>query len=260
MNRLISLVSLVVLAGTLVVNSLAATGQINGITTGEVSGLYPTLFTPAGFTFSIWSVIYVLNIAYVIANVFYAFKKPELFQKTLACWFTGLCLINMAWIFAWHYDQILLSAFLMSTLLTALIAAFVAAHKKKNKGFASNLTRINFGVYLGWITVATLANFSALFFSKGSAGWSHSDLVWAWFAIGLAAVLALFVMLKLKSPAYGLVIAWALYGIYSARLDTAGELELKVAHAALLSLVPVLLVISCQLSVISKSPLTILCL
>lgn len=254
MNLLISLVSLVVLAGTLVVNSLAATGQINGIATGEVSGLYPTLFTPAGFTFSIWSVIYALNMTYAIANVFYAFKKPELFQKPLVCWFTGLCLINIAWIFAWHYDQIPLSAFLMSALLTALIAAFVAAHKKKNKGFASSLTRINFGVYLGWITVATLANFSVLFFSKGSAGWSHSDLVWTCSAIGLAAVLAIFVMLKLKSPAYGLVIAWALYGIYSARLGAAGEVELKVANAALLSLIPVLVtaLLSSQWSVNSN--------
>lgn len=240
MNRLIALVSLVVLVGTLVINSLAGTGQINGIATGEVSGLYPTLFTPAGFTFAIWSVIYLLNIAYVIANIFYAFKKPELFQRPLVQLFMGVCLVNIAWIFAWHYDQILVSVFLMLSILVTLIAAFMAAHGIKDKGFASKLTRINFGVYLGWISVATIANLSILISGKGNTDWAQSDLIWTWVVIGAAVGLAIFIMLRLKSLAYGLVIAWALYGIYSARLGVISDIEFKVADAALLGLILVL--------------------
>jgi len=236
MNRLIAVASLIILAVTLVVNYMAGTGGINDIGTGEVSGMYPTLFTPAGFTFAIWSVIYLLNISFVITNLVLVFRKPERFQAPLVKLFIGICIVNTAWIFAWHYDYILVSVFIMLAILVQLITAFIIVQNSTVKGFETALAKINFGVYLGWISVATIANLSVQLSGKANTDWGQPDLIWTWVVIATAVVLAVFLLLRFKSFAYGLVIAWALYGIFSARTGQISELEFQVADAALLGL------------------------
>ena len=240
MNRLLALASLVILGITLYINYLAGTGGINNIGTGEVSGMYPTLFTPAGFTFAIWSVIYLFNTAFVIYNVVLAFSKPEKFQQKLIGLFTLVCIVNSSWIFAWHYDQILVSVFLMLIILFLLITSFRISRQLEGKGFGEFLAKTNFGIYMGWISVATVANVSIMIAGKGANSWNNTDLVWTWVVIGVAVLLAIWIVTRFKSFAYALVIAWALYGIYSARMGQLNDISFKVADAALLGLVLVL--------------------
>ena len=241
MNRLLAIASLVVLSATLYINFLAGTGGINNIGTGEVSGMYPTLFTPAGFTFAIWSVIYLLNTAFVVTNLYLAFRKPGCFQAPLIKLFIGICLVNIAWIFAWHYDNILVSVFIMLAILAQLIAAFVTVQSSEEKGFSVALAKINFGVYLGWISVATIANLSAQLSGKAQTDWGQTDVLWTWIVMATAVALAIFLLMRFKSFAYALVIAWAFYGIYSARTGQLSEVEFQVADAALVGIALVLL-------------------
>ena len=241
MNRLLAFASFLILGVTLFVNFLAGTGGINDIGTGEVSSLYPTLFTPAGFTFAIWSVIYMLNIAFVITNLILVFRKPERFQASLTKLFIGVCVVNTAWIFAWHYDYILISVFIMLGILAFLIASFISIQRSVQKGFETTLAKINFGVYLGWISVATIANLSVLLSGKNNTDWGQPELIWTWVVIATAVLLAIFLLLRFKSFAYGFVITWALYGIYSARTSQISDIEFKVAEAALVGIALVLM-------------------
>lgn len=240
MNRLIALATLLVFFATIYVNYLAGTGGINDIGTGEVSGLYPTLFTPAGFTFAIWSVIYLLNTVFTITNVVLAFSKPRAFQKRLMLLFLGVCLVNTSWIFAWHYDAIPVSVVLMLGILTLLVLAFSQSYNLDDKAFTSTLARINFGVYLGWISVATVANVSVWLAGKGNTIWTQTDLLWTCIVIAIAALLAVWMLFRFGSFAYALVISWALYGIYSARHGELSNYAFDVAGAALIALAVVL--------------------
>ena len=52
----------ILLAVTLVINTLGAIGFINGLSQKQISDMYVTLITPSPSTFSIWGVIYSLLI------------------------------------------------------------------------------------------------------------------------------------------------------------------------------------------------------
>jgi translocator protein len=111
------------LAGTLLVNWLANALPINGITTGEVSDSYPVLFTPAGYVFAIWGVIYLLLLGYVIYQALPAQRENPLLQK-IAPWFILNTLANTVWIFFWHYQLIPITVLLMLGVLIPLIVIY----------------------------------------------------------------------------------------------------------------------------------------
>lgn len=113
------------LAGTITVNALANILPINGLNTGQVSDLYPSLFTPAGLTFSIWSVIYVLLAGFIVMSWL---RPAEKIINRILPWFILTCLFNMSWIMAWHYLLPLLSVCIILALLSVLIIVFRMLH------------------------------------------------------------------------------------------------------------------------------------
>jgi len=205
----------------LAVNALANILPINGYNTGQVSGFYPNYFVPAGFTFGIWGIIYFLLIGFVFCSLFSAFgnfnESARAAINKAGPYFLITCLLNAGWIVAWHYLYLGLSLVIMFAFLVTLIILFTSIQGFKNEmPFFYRLWVYHpFLVYLGWISVATIANVTALFVGIGWMGEPLSAQSWSIIMIMVALLLGIFMVGRLKQPAFGFVLAWAFYGIYA---------------------------------------------
>jgi len=201
----------------IVVNALANILPINGIDTGAVSDSYPNLFAPAGLTFSIWGVIYLLLAGHTLYQfgLFQGDKskvKTELLKK-VGIVFSASSVVNAAWIFSWHYGMIGLSVILMLVLLLSLIYINQLTHKEKLDQKEKLFIRMPFSVYFGWITVATIANITTLLVDIGWNGFGISESVWTILIILIGLAIGAITMIRNHDIAYGLVIIWAYAGI-----------------------------------------------
>ena len=178
--------NIVALAAVLTVNALANILPINGMNTGQISNLYPSLFTPAGFTFSIWSIIYLLLIAFVVGQ-FVIKDKP--YFKELSLWFLLSCLANASWIFVWHYLFTTASVVVMLLLLYSLTRIFLLLQKNAMTRTEWFAIKLPFLFYLSWICVATIANISTLLISLNWHGGFLSEEYWTVTLIVIATLL-----------------------------------------------------------------------
>ena len=214
-NRVRALV-IITFVAMIVVNILANTVPINGVTTGEVSDLYPNLFTPAGITFSIWGLIYLLLAGYTIYQSRNINKKggisPDILNK-IGVLFSISSVANALWVFAWHNNAIFLSMALMIIILVCLISIMNIIVKESLTAKEKIFIKLPFSVYFGWITVATIANMTALLVSIGWNGFGIPESTWAVIVIIIGAIIGILTVLKNKDYIYGLVIIWAYIGI-----------------------------------------------
>ena len=224
-------------AGVIAINGAANALPINGLTTGAVSDLYPNLFTPAGFAFSIWGLIYSGLLAFLIRIL--TTSNTELVGK-LFPWFALNSLANMAWIFAWHHLQVVTSLVLMLVLLSSLI--YLTAELRSYTRSSKEIRFFNavFEVYLGWITVATVANFTALLVAFNWNALGINEEHWMLIILPVIVVIVLVIYVKQTSAVYLLPIIWALYGIHAKHIGVfQGQFPLvitvvKLSIAALL--------------------------
>jgi hypothetical protein len=200
-----------------VVNALANILPINGIGTGAVSDSYPNLFAPAGLTFAIWGVIYLLLAAYTLflLGPLRGRKQPanEALLRKTAIVFAVTSWVNTAWIFSWHYKIIPLSMVLTAFLLIALISQMAMINAQPLSTREKILIRLPFSVYFGWTTVATIANAVTLLVSLGWNRFGLSETVWAIIILAVGAVIGAVTILRQRDIAYGLVFIWAYAGI-----------------------------------------------
>lgn len=234
------LVTWIFLAAMIAANALANILPINQLNTGQISAFYPNYFVPAGFTFSIWGIIYLLLINYTISYTYFTvlsdkFPKVAAYLSVVNKWFWVTCFLNASWILAWHYLWIWTSVLIMLLFLSTLIYIFI---KGKEKESALNKTQsfllyTPFLVYLGWISVATIANITALLVKIDWNGFGISPVTWSLLMMITATILAIYFIWVEKTASYSLVIMWALWGIRAARTDDAPFLS----QAALLGLV-----------------------
>jgi hypothetical protein len=221
--KALQVANLATFLGMILVNALANILPINGITTGEVSDSYPDLFAPAGFTFSIWLVIYLLLGAFVVYQAKGLLSGKDVREKTLAkvgIYFAASSLFNMAWIFAWHYQRIGWSLVLMILIFASLAVVYVRLGEGKKKASREEVSFVYlpFSVYFGWITVATIANVTAYLVSIGWQGWGLPESFWTVLVILVGALVATMHTLKWKDSAYLLVFIWAFIGIAAKRI------------------------------------------
>jgi hypothetical protein len=222
----------------LTMNALANILPINGYNTGQVSAFYPNYFVPAGFTFGIWGIIYLLLMGYVICSLLSPLPSfPENARKLVvktSPYFLVTCILNASWIVAWHYLYLGLSLFIMLAFLVTLIALFLAINKSKFelRPFYRFWIYHPFVVYLGWISVATIANFTALFVGIGWQGEPFAAISWSVVLITIALLLGVILVGVKKEPAYGFVLAWAFFGIYSSQLKDASIVGYTAAIAS----------------------------
>lgn len=212
-SRIIILLSFAAYVLMVIVNMAAVILPINGITTAEISDSYPNLFAPIGITFSIWSVIYLALGIYIIYQFLQNKEKSKKFFK-INKFFIISSLINSAWIFAWQYKVIWLSLILMIGLLLTLIKI---SNLIKNSNFNKNeklITKIPFGIYFGWITIATIANVTIFLVSIGWNGFGIPDYIWMILILIAGVLISSLTAFKFNNIAYGLVPIWAYFGIY----------------------------------------------
>ncbi len=204
------------LLGTLGVNALAVRLPLGGLTTGELSALYPNLFVPAGITFSIWGVIYLLLGGWAAGQFLSRWEETG---RALAPWFALSSVLNGGWLFAWHFQQVLLSVLVMIALLGVLLVVHARLLRLEEGGIpAPLLARAAFGVYLGWIFVALIANVTALLVAMGWGGLGLSDAVWAVAMVLVGGAVGAFATLRLGNAWVAGAMAWAFLGIILARL------------------------------------------
>ena len=226
-NRMVlslAILNLLGFVGTVIVNALANILPINNITTGEVSDLYPNLFTPAGLTFSIWGLIYILLAIFVTYQLLPSVRRdPQKaeFIQNIGPFFFISCLANMGWIFAWHYQNIALSLVLMLVLLGSLLTIYLRLHVGTTEVMQAikYLVHLPFSVYLGWITIATIANVAALLVDMNWGTFGLGQQFWTITVIIVGIGITLGMLFTRKDIYFSLVVDWALLGILLKRLS-----------------------------------------
>jgi len=199
---------------TLAINGLAGTTLLNGRTTAQVSDLYSNPFTPAGYVFAIWGIIYALLLVFVIYQALPK-QKDKPFQLQIGALFILSSIFNSVWLFLWQYDYITVSCVVMFALLTTLTTIYLRLGIGKIKVPLTEKLGVHlpFSVYLGWITVASIANVSAALVSVGWNGFGLNAEIWAIIAMVIALIVTLIVIVARRDTAYSLVVVWALVGI-----------------------------------------------
>lgn len=221
----------------IIVNGLANTLPLGGNTTGELSDLYPNLFVPAAVTFAIWGVIYLTLGIFIVyqARDLFSQKKVEMpYLESIGWLFVISCLANISWIFFWHYRQALLSLAAMLVLLFSLIMIYLRMDIGR-KGVDSKtyyLVHLPFSLYLGWITVATIANITAVLVSYRWSGWGLSEVFWTILVIFTATIITLINIIQRYDIAYSAVVLWAFLGIIIKRYSADSSLLLAVIYSA----------------------------
>ena len=207
------LVTVVTTLLTITVNGLANALPLNGQGTGEISDRFAIYFVPEGYVFSIWGIIYLGLIAFVIYQLMPGQKEDALIEK-IAPGFWVANLANTAWIFLWHYEFFPLTLVAMLTLLASLLYVYLQISGfGELTGGQKWFVKLPFSIYLGWISVATVANVSQVLFDAKWSGWGLSPELWTVIMLVVAAVLGLAMRWRERDWAYGLVLVWALVGI-----------------------------------------------
>jgi hypothetical protein len=199
---------------TLVVNGLANALPLNGLNTGQISDRFQVYFVPAGYVFSIWGVIYLGLIAFAIFQALPAQREnPRL--RAAGWWISLGGLANSAWIFLWHYEQFPLTLIAMLVLLGTLIVTYLHLNIGRSAVSAAETwaVRLPFSIYLGWITVATVANVTSLLDYLKWNGFGIAPEIWMGIVLAAVVVIAVLMNFTRRDVAYTAVILWALAGI-----------------------------------------------
>ncbi|MEK4518762.1 tryptophan-rich sensory protein [Paenibacillus sp. FSL H8-0122] len=212
--------NLLLFLGVIAVNTLSVVLPLGGNSTAEISDRYHTYLTPAGYAFSIWSLIYLLLAGFII----YQFRSDtggrDSVQR-IGIWFMLSCLFNMGWLLLWHYLYIELSLVAMVLLLLSLIVIY-----RKTRFIADPTTgekwlvKLPFSLYLGWISVATIVNVSVVLVKNDWDGFGLSAPFWAVIMLCVGTLLAVLVSYPYRDSIYPLVFVWAYIAIAMEHKDT----------------------------------------
>ncbi|MFC1846201.1 hypothetical protein ACFLYM_02155 [Chloroflexota bacterium] len=238
----LSILNLIGFLGIIIINGLANAIPINNKTTGQLSDQYPNLFVPAGLTFSIWGLIYILLAIFVIYSLIVAFKKNtqhSSFIGNIGILFFVSCLANIGWIFAWHYEILPLSLVFMLLLLGSLIMIYIRMRigKSNSPQTEKYLVHLPFSIYLGWITIATIANVTALLVDLNWNTFGFGEQFWAVAVIIIGIAIAINILFTRKDIFFCLVVDWALLGILLKRIAVEMTSDQSVIIIAIVGIV-----------------------
>ncbi|MFN8240457.1 MAG: tryptophan-rich sensory protein [Bacteroidales bacterium] len=208
---MIKYINIALFAGMIVMNWLANALPLNNVTTGELSDSYPNLFVPAGITFSIWGIIYLL--LGIFCGVQFMQSNSRI-VSSIGWVFAVTCLLNGLWIVAWHFRLVPLSLLIMVLLLLSLIYINTTI-----RDTPFGLIKAAFGVYLGWICIATIANVTALLVNYSWGGFGIGQQAWTIIMIATGTIIVFLTIFRLMNPFIGLSVIWAFAGIAIKRQD-----------------------------------------
>ncbi|MDX2159794.1 MAG: tryptophan-rich sensory protein [bacterium] len=208
---------------TLAMNALSQAPGVFPYTSAELGEARAIFFLPAGYVFGIWGIIYFGLGAYITYQLRPAnYDSP--IHRQIGVLFILSCIGNAVWLVLFLNEQTWLSTLAMLLLLGSLIGIYVRLRSENRT--VTPLERwavwVPFSIYLGWITVATVANFAAALFTSGyvTEFVGITADVWTVIMIGVAAVITGLMLFTRRDVAYALVVVWALVGIYARPFDT----------------------------------------
>lgn len=232
MKRILQISNVIALVSTIIINYISNTGAINNTTIGEVSRDLNSLFTPAGYAFSIWGFIYLLLIGFIVYQGRSLFVKvrDDDFVLKIGWWFVISCLANSAWVFLWLYGYIGLSCVFIFLLLFSLLKIVINNAMELWDAPISVIAFLwwPFVFYSGWVTVASIANVSSYLTKIEWSGFGMSEEAWTIFMIIVALIINLIVTWTRNMREFALVGAWALIAI----AYTNYEHEVTIAYVA----------------------------
>lgn len=205
MLKIIKYLNLGLFAVMILMNYLANALPLNNVTTGQLSDSYPNLFVPAGLTFSIWGVIYILLAGFCVVQFT---SSNQMVISGITWLFAVTCILNALWIVSWHFRLLTLSLLIMMALLVALVVINI-----RIKDLPLSLIKAAFGIYLGWICIATIANVTVLLVYYGWTGFGISEVIWTIIMIIAGAVIASLSIYRFNNPYIGFSVIWAFTGI-----------------------------------------------
>ena len=239
MKKVLQVLNVLGFLAVVTVNALAVLLPINNRTTEQLSDMYPNLFVPAGVTFSVWGVIYVLLLLFTIyqsSDLIGGKADRTQFVEKTGFIYLLTSILNIGWILAWHFEEVLLSVLIMLGLLVSLIVLYLRIGSHPASFSEKLFSRYPVSVYMGWISVATIANITAYLVDAKWDGFGISQEIWTYIMMGAAAALAILMRYLRNDIAYCLVIIWALAGIAIKRFGSepsyAGIAYTAIAMAA----------------------------
>ncbi|WP_044879524.1 tryptophan-rich sensory protein [Paenibacillus sp. IHBB 10380] len=192
---------------------VSTTTLVGGRKTGDVSDMYPTYITPAGYAFTIWSVIYILLAGFVIYQFSRSNESRDSIQS-IGTWFIVSCLLNIAWLLLWQYLYIEISVIAMVLLLLSLMVLYVRTRRISYPTIGEFwFVKLPFSLYLGWICVATILNVSIALTKNEWGAFEISDVTWSVIMLCVGSVLAILVSFPYRDSAFPLVFVWAYIAI-----------------------------------------------
>ena len=221
---------------TITINALANILPLNGLETGVISDRFEIFFVPAGYVFSIWGLIYMALIAYTVYQALPGQAENPTLKKIAPLYWVG-SLANSIWIFLWHYEVFSLTVIAMVAILISLI--LISQKLVGTDGLEKWMVRLPFSIYLGWISVATIANVSQNLFLYKWNGWGIDGQAWAVIMLAVASLLGILKIWQENDTPYVLVLVWAFVGITVSQAGAALVVSAAWAAAILLFLVAV---------------------
>jgi len=236
MKKPLQIINGIAFVCVIVMNYLSNTGLLNNTTIGEVSKQYNTLFTPAGYAFSIWGIIYLLVLGFVIyqGRSLFVTVRDDAFVLKTGWWFLLSCIANCLWIITWIYGYTIMSSVFIFILLFSLMQIVIKNSMELVDEPISVILFLwwPFVIYSGWITVASIANVSAVLVKHHWDGFGVSSTIWTILLIVIAMGINLIITWTRNMREFALVGAWALIAIYVANNDVNTTVAYTAAIAA----------------------------
>ena len=225
-HRTRQLLVVVAAAVNLVLNALAGAGVLFGTATGAVSDAYPTGVTPAGWAFSIWSVVFLGVVVFAVWQALPAQRGPR--YDALGAPFVAANVLNGLWQIPWLTGHVVVSAVVLVGILASLIWLYVRLDRMGLRGVERWTLGLPVSLFLAWVTVATALNVTI---ALQALGWTAAGVGWPIAVIALVTGVAAWWLRRTGDVAAALVVLWAFVAIYAAHPDRT-ELGLALAAGA----------------------------
>lgn len=241
MKKSLQIFNGIAFGSTIFINYLSNTGILDGKTIGSVSNNIKSLFTPAGYAFSIWGFIYLLLLGFSIYQGRSLFKKGKEngFVEKIGFWFIFSCFANCTWVFCWIYEYTGLSCIFIFLLLISLLKIVINLNTNLEKVSTLKFTFLHlpFIIYGGWVTVASVANVSSFLMKINWNGFGLSDEFWTILMIVIAVIINVIILYSRKMYGFALVGAWALIaiGIANSNKENTIDIVAFIASTILIS-------------------------
>jgi hypothetical protein len=236
MKKTLQIANILTFGITIYFNYASSAGVFNGVTQADMSANYQTLFTPAGYAFSIWGLIYLLLFGFIFyqsRSLFVKVRDDDFILKT-GWWFSLSCVANSLWCYMFVSDYVLVSVFVIFFMLFCLLKIVLNNRMELDDKPISVIVFLwwPFVFYSGWLTVACIANVAAYLVKIDWNGFGLSPETWTLFMIGIATSVNLIVTWSRNMREFALVGAWALIAIAVANWDSVAVIKITSLAAA----------------------------